>query len=295
MKENMKTYKFDWARFISYLLTIIYPNYIIISYTVNTVKDLNVTFLKFINIFDIILDHRALFNFVFISSVFIIPGIVFSLSKIFADNKLKFVAELLSTILFSLNQVVETKRKRFLDYKIYALENNPDKEHIFATITQPLQQIIKIFDGVKYSFSKICKDEDIKVSIIKCSNNKLSNYIYHSDDAPNISIEQLIQNKSTARHVISKKKPLLIQNTDKKYLLNSKPWFYKGENDICDIKSIYCFPVKSGNQIIFIVTLTSKEPLTFRNKHKNAYDFMLNEFGSRLILESYLLDIKHNN
>jgi len=78
---------------------------------------------------------------------------------------------------------------------------------------------------------------------------------------------------------------VIIESTEKL----EKNWFYSTSSSI---KSILCYPIKIGKNIEFIITITSKNENEFKKEEKSTYQLILDELSSRIILESYLNQIK---
>lgn len=289
MSDRIPTKRFFMAKLSLYLLTVFYPNYIVISYTLKDLMSFNIGILKAINTYEFIINYRAFFNIIVIISIFIIPAIGYSLEKKFINNTYKELYDAVQKLLFGLGNVVDTKRKRFCEY-LSNKHEGASPEDTFKKITQPKVQILEIFNNIKYTFSSLTGDVELKMSIIYCENNRLNNYFFHSDDNPTVSVEDLKENESTAKLCLKNKKIVLIPNTSRR---EKDQWFY--ESDLNNTKSVICYPIINGKKIEYIISLTSKEKNLFKTKYRNLYDFILKEFSDRIILENYLLNLKRSH
>ncbi len=248
----------------------------------------NLQVLQSVNLYQPVINNRGVFNVVIIASVFVIPAISLYFEKIFISDKYAYYYKILQKILFGLDNIVESKRKRFLEF----ISNQVTKkttEEAFLTITQPGLQMVEIFNNLKHTVGSISSHENIKLSIISCENSKLINYAFHSDDKPSVDISELNEKKSTAKQALSTKKMIFISDVDKR---KKGQWFYDGNSTI---KSLICFPVLCGNIVHFVVTITSKEAKAFKNSNCDIYEFILDTYCSRLLLEHYLSIIKKHH
>ena len=283
---------FTFREILFYFLTVFYPNYIIISFKAEELNNFNKSVFNFLGLEPIIKDNEDTFYFLFWLSIFFIPALAFFFKKKFensaiieANKALESRNNIYKRLLVVLNQVLELKRKRFKGFLDGYKSEKINDYDIFENITQPLAQMVKIFEGISYNFSKHCNNENIKISIIKCKNNRLHNYTYHSDDLPNIDVTELQKQKSTAKQVLATKKMIIIESTEK----CGKIWYYSNNSEI---KSLICYPVKVGSVIEYIISVSSKTIDEFKVKERSTYELILDELSNRIILEHYLEQIK---
>lgn len=179
---------FTLKEFGFYLLTILYPNYIIISYKNSSINSFNQGIANKLGVTSLINSNQDAFNFLFWASIFVIPYLAyyykkkFENSTIIKENKnLKSRNEVYKRLFVVISDVIESKRKRFKKHITNLNNGTLPAYKNFESITQPLSQIIKICEALRYTFAKQCDNDNIKVSIIRCLNNSLERYFYHSD------------------------------------------------------------------------------------------------------------------
>jgi len=192
-------------KFYYFIATVIYPNYIIVSYKNASVMAFNKSILHLIGIDSFIYENIGVFNLIFWASIFLFPGFVFYKLEKWEESKVTTEKEdieknlnIYRLLVVSIDKIIESKRRRFLNYLTSIESDQFDSNLIFPTITQPLMQIVEIATRLQYIMSKTVNNDEVKVSIIKCTNNGLHSYLFHSDDTPTASIENLANSKSTA-------------------------------------------------------------------------------------------------
>lgn len=157
----------------------------------------------------------------------------------------------------------------------------------FRDITQPELQIANICTAVTNLFKSYIGDDKIKVSLIACKNKICESYLYISDDTSSVSIDDLNTHKTTAKSAILKQKMIVIENVNQKK--KKDPFWCIGNSKI---KSIIAYPICYGRETVFLICVTAKNK-SFRKKDEKRFQFIFEEFGQRILLESYLLDIRN--
>lgn len=271
----------NWPLLLQVFFTTLVPNYIIVSYSVAPMMDLNKKVLKWIGIpYD-----NIVFTIIFIISIFIIPFVVHNIKWFNVDSKYKEENTFLKKLMFGINSVVDYKKNRFHKSKSKNLNSSGD---FFQDITQPELQIANICIAITNLLKGYTEDEKIKVSLISCENRTFTSYLFISDETSSIEIEDLNNHDTTARKSMRTQKMIIIEDVNTK---KQKESFWKAENS--KIKSIIAYPICCGAKTVFVLCVTSKQEQTFKNRDEKIYQFLFEEFGRRILLESYLLEIRN--
>ena len=268
----------NWTLFLQVFFTTLVPNYIIVSYSVPPMMELNKEFLNWIGI----PYNNLAFTIIFILCIFIIPFIIHNIKWFNVDSKYKEENTFLKKLMFGINTVVDSKKNRFHKSKNKNINNSGE---FFQDITQPEMQIANICTAITNLLKGYTEDERIKVSLITCRDNQFISYLFISDETSSTEITDLNTHDTTAKQSMRKQKMIVIENVDKK---TKKASFWKAGNS--QIKSIITYPICCGGKTVFVLCVTSKQEQTFKNSDEKIYQFIFDEFGRRL--ESYLLEIR---
>jgi len=277
-KKLLKDFLFHFMIFAS-------PAYIALSYRISDIMVFNTSVINYIGILDWTIKNKTK---IVIFLAFILPFIFTYLKRLIeemANQKeesfYRQMYDISGKIFVVLNDVLSVKRKSVLTC-IEKYKNQENNEIILSDVIKPTEQILKIFEGINFIFKKLTDNDLIKISIIECENQKMFKYLYQSDDEARTNIDELNQKRSTARQCITKKRLVIHQKTNG---LISRHWFY-GDNK--RIKSIMCFPIISGKNTLYVISLTSKEDNTFKEKDRIKYELIFEQLSNRIMLESYL-------
>lgn len=186
--------------------------------------------------------------------------------------------------MFGINSVVDTKKKRFHASKNKDISNSGD---FFQEITQPEVQIANICNTITNLMKGFAEDEQIKLSLLVCQDNQFQSYLYISDESSSVEINDMNIKPTAAKETMKKQKMMIIEDVDNK---KKKDVFWKAPNS--KIKSVITYPISCGNKAAFVVCITSKQSGAFQVKNEKIYQFILDEFSRRILLESYLLEIR---
>lgn len=270
----------NWPLLLQVFFTTLVPNYIIVSYSVSQMMDFNKSILNKVGIpYD-----NAIFSILFIICIFIIPFIVHNIAWFNIDIKYKEENKFLKKIMFGINSVVDTKKNRFHASKNKNISNS---SLFFQEITQPEMQIANICTTIANLIKGYTDDEQIKLSLIMCRDGMFESYLYLSDESSSVEIRDMNQKPTTAKEAMRKQKMIIIEDVDK---IKKKEVFWKAPNS--KIKSVITYPICCGSKTVFVVCITSKQSGTFQTKNEKIYQFILEEFSRRILLESYLLEIR---
>lgn len=186
-----------------------------------------------------------------------------------------------NSILSYIQDSVDRKKSRFFN----EIGKHTSPATVFLHITQPEKQLEALCSGLCNVFKDFFEIDDIKGTIIDCEKNKMSNFlVVCGDDQPSISIDDLNSKDSLAKYCMKYKLTCVVENTEE------CKFFYCNEG--CNIKSAICFPVKRGTEIAMLVCLTSKQKKIFKYSLQSQYNNIFDYFGSRMLLEDYLKDLK---
>ena len=274
----MKHNEIYLKRYLFYFLTLLLPNTI----TVLSNYDFFPQWLKSVMVYLGLENMITPLKIILIILIMVFIPMIISLleSKIISDRQNKTI-KMFNILINSIEEIVDCKKKRVFQNSrnITGVINTKD---IFNAIVQPFEQITKIHSNMTSCFQAFYDDDSIKLSIIECKDNSLFRYIIHSDDDPKITCSQLNENDSLVKEChLSKRTIIAPTRKEISYLPSSS-----------SIQSILCFPIINGQYTKYVITLTSKEPKTFVEKHKKQLDYMLEHFSKRFILEMYLNTIK---
>ena len=208
----------------------------------------------------------------------IIVNIICDLIELNSNVKL---INMYNSILSYIQDCVDRKKSRFFN----EIGKHTSPATVFTHITQPEKQLEALCSGLCNVFKDFFEINDIKGTIIDCDKNKMSAFlVVCGDDQPSISIEDLNTNDSLARYCIKCKTTCVVENAEK------CSFFYSNEG--CNVKSALCFPLKRGTEIAMLVCLTSKQKKIFKKSLLFQYSTIFDYFGSRMLLEDYLYDLK---
>ena len=265
---------------VGYLGTTLYPNLVIILYSFQEIRDAFSAYIKARNLS----AYISLINIAVIVSLFIVPGIIYYVINRVDVGKMQLKRKVMNETLSGIENIMRAKKERF-----NAINNerqrNVRETNVFRKVTQPRLQILEIFKNSVDVFRKVCENTSIKGSLIECQNNEIKHYFAQTDINPGINIDELKRYNTTARYVLQTKELGIVEDT--RYP-EKVPYYKKSKK----CKSIMCFPVVDGENVIFIISFTASSYGCFKEKMREHYHFIFNEFGSRLILENYLLQLK---
>lgn len=263
-------------------ITIMLPALITLIYSVPAVKEVvKATSIQY-GIHSYLKDHQV---FIAIIAVVVIPGATSFLTyKKQFDNE-KTTENILIALLAHLDTVVSVKNKRFYDYSKQVTKARGSA--VFKEITQPILQIQEIIKNISSFFEHIKSDTTIKCSLLRVKPNNTIEHFICLDGQPTADDSIINQKSSTASNCLQTKSMVVVENTDKKDAL-----FAHAHGATSSNKSIICYPIKKGKQVEFIISITSRMEKCFNNAEIKKYEYILEQFGKRIVLESYLNQIK---
>ena len=271
----------NWPLLLQVFFTTFIPNYIIVSYSVKPMMDWNKTVLESCGIkYD-----NVIFSVIFFICVFIIPFIIHNIKWFQTETNISEENKFLKKIMHGISTVVDNKKKRFHTSKNKDLGNSGA---FFQDITQPELQIANICTTITNIFKSITEENNIKLTLISCKEKHLISYSYISDDSSSVNITELDSHNTTAREAMRKQKMFIIEDVDK---IKGRIPFWKTTNS--KIKSLISYPICCGGNTVFVLCIAAKSAKTFKNDETKKYQFLLEEFSQRILLESYLLEIRN--
>lgn len=271
----------NWNLILQVFFTTFLPNYVIVSYSVKPMMDLNKSFLEFLGIeYD-----NVVFTVFFIIFIFIVPFIVHNIKWFQTETNLLEENKFLKRIMHGISTVVDNKKNRFHKSKNKNLEKSGA---YFQEITQPEMQIANICTTVANIFKSLTDENKIKLTLISCKEKHLSSYSYMSDESSSVDILDLDTHTSTAREAMRKQKMYVIEDVER---IKKENPFWKAPNS--KIKSLIAYPICCGGTTVFVLCIAAKTARTFKEEESKRYSFLLEEFSQRILLESYLLEIRN--
>ena len=271
----------NWSLLFQVFFTTFIPNYIIVSYSVKPMMEFNKSILSCLGI----KYEGVTFSVIFFLFIFILPFIIHNLKWFQNETNITKENIFLKKIMHGISTIVDSKKKRFHTSKNKDLKNSAA---FFQEITQPEMQIANICTTITNIFKSITDENNIKLTLISCKDKHLISYSYLSDESSSIEISELDKHNSTARETMKKQKMIIVEDVDK---IKDKVPFWKRPNS--KIKSLISYPICSGGNTVFVLCITAKNPKIFKDNTIKQYQFLLDEFGKRILLESYLLEIRN--
>lgn len=279
--ESVTTKSQATKKYFINFLSFLVPSLVSLVYSVPAFKDTIKGVLTYAHLYEFIVFIKIPLIIVL---MLLVPWIALKLESKIGDQSTKVQLERALRFISSISNIVSEKRKRFQS-SISKIPPPRDEAAVFREITQPRIQMTEILKNLVVFFDKITGDDTIKAALISCSNDQLMNFFMQTEDLPSVSIDSLNSNKSTAKVCLSSKKPKIVHDTQKKRIF----WDDNGQTNI---KAIICYPVKHGNQVDYILSITSKKANTFVNIGDKAIFEFLKEYEHRICLEHYLLILK---
>lgn len=257
------------------------PNYVVLSYSISSLMNVNK---GIVHSFHIHLEPivRA---FIIIVLTILIPVII-QIKRAKKDgDKIKILGDLL----YGITSVVNDKSRRFHSV-VHRAKHNEDKmskDEIFTTITQPKQQYHSICTALLSLISRMLDDNDVKLNLVSYSNGKfISLEVSTSADDTSESIPAFLNNNTMAKFSAINKKMLIME------CKGDVESFYEDTINGSHIRSMITYPVCNEEGARYVICLSSHVDYTFKRRDEKLYNLILSEFGKRIILESYLDDLK---
>lgn len=261
-------------------LTLLVPNYIAVSYSVDAVDSFNRRMLSRLGITPIPDGWEIA---IVITAIVLIPIAMSSLQTWFVRDDYRRNLKLMRLLIHQIDDVVNAKRRRFS--QAVKRDHIATAGDVFLTITRPAEQITELLSSAIALFRAYLEEDTIKGSVIYCTDKRLENFFVHVDGDASISIEDLRQAASAAERCRSTAKTIVVEDTRR-----------ETEGFVADAAgktlSLCCFPVVVGPSVRFVPSLTSKESSTFRRRRISVYSYVLERFAHRVTMESYLFDLK---
>lgn len=226
--------------------------------------------------------YRPLYQVIIIITICVVIPVIFTilveLSNLNANEKL---AQLYNKLLAYIQHSVDLKKKRF--YR--EIGKHTSGGAIFSNITQPILQIEDLCSGLCNILSDYCGVSDIKGTVITCRDGKLKDYLaVCGDEQPTTSISELSKGNSLAKKALGSRTICVAEEASK-----DKNFYHPTGCNIC---SAICLPIFRGSDINMIVCMTSKTKAAFKRSNIKQYRQIFSYFESRMLLESYLLELK---
>ena len=182
------------------------------------------------------------------------------------------------------NTIVEKKARRFRDFYQQSLKKKED-QNVFLSITQPDEQIKYIFEMVAQFFVHHYNDFE-NITCMKLNDKEKLEFCFYRNEP--YSINNTFKKGEGCAGLAWKDKTIIIipdRKKDQKYI-------NKGRNVSNDNGSIISYPVMAGNELIYVINITTSKENIFKEKYKNHYIKIFDSFAKRIKLEDILNRIK---
>lgn len=279
-------------KFLSYLLLMIYPNYVILSFSIDAISKFNKDVLFFFGEFKFIAEHPLRVNAVLILSIFLIPGIIYCFQANF-DKKKESNEKTLSALIGIINTIILEKKRRFFStYKNLLVKETVTSDDIFLNITKPKDQIFIICNNLYAGFINIFPNIDIRLTILCCKDSLFVSCFYYYPGVNPVTTMDEFNAGSASRYALQSKKIFLIPNTTKEK--NPKKFFHKENVSPSRIvKSILSYPIiDEDGEVIFVINISSNKENVLLKKYLEKYTLILDAFAERILIEYYLYEMR---
>jgi hypothetical protein len=264
------------------LLTMALPSLVMMFYSIPRFRLFTINIFSGIGIKEFI---KKIEIPIVISAYLIIPLLTTLIHFNFKSKDSNTNENFLSALVSHIDTILGSKNKRFYDF--VRQNKATDPINVFREITQPIIQKTEVVKNIASFFSFFCNDHTVKVSLLRIIENNTIDYFISLDGEPATDIEILNNKKSTAKYCLEEKKTILVEDTERR---NVK--FMPNIGDTSNTKSIICHPILKGSSIKYIICITSRNKNSFLKKNLKRFQYALEQFSKRIVLESYLDEIK---
>lgn len=205
----------------------------------------------------------------------------------------------LHSILTCINEVVCGKMRRFLSTTKVALREKWEHDRIFNEITQPSQQIALQVKAIHGFFEYLTNNNiQFRVGLMRVVNGKLVDWssFFPDEHPPKASIEALSSPTSTIMRALERRETIIVSDTKAELSKKSKEQrCFVGAGASADgNSSILTHPIYCPNtkEPIYVLSILAKEKNVLEEKHKLLYEWIIENFLSRILIEHHLLILK---
>lgn len=196
-------------------------------------------------------------------------------------------------LLESFQEIVASKTHRFsTELQEFRKKNQTNKEQIFNTITKPDQQIIIIVHTLYYFLDSVTKDIEFRVRLAEIGNGKATKWFTYAPEypSPQTGIEALQHPDSTISVCLKSGRMEIIESIVEE---TKKPKRRCVEIDGRQ-GSILCYPVfqQANGSHPYVISIYANRDGYFREKKRDLYNLILNQFALRIQLEHNLILLK---
>jgi len=192
----------------------------------------------------------------------------------------------------AINNVVGQKSKRFADFIVTPDTSTGD---IFLEITQPGIQITSLISGLYAFIQNVTRDKTLKIVLAVIDNNKPVDWRVYlpMDKVPSKTLLEQADQTLFAYCACNREKVAVpdiakeLRREDSRYALGANPRDMKG--------SILCYPIEHSykdNRVIYALSIKSEKVNVFNDDFITRYDYIIDSFITRLVLETNLNDLK---
>lgn len=223
-----------------------------------------------------------------------LPNIV----SYFKDSISKLTVPMLLTLKECLEQVVISKADRF-NTEVSKCKDKPLEDgEIFNAITNPKQQLIALTYALYEFLNGIADDIDFKVRIVQINDNTPVGWISHAPQhkPPHTDISVLQRADSAVNACLNSRSLEVIDDIEKEASKPRDSRYVMGHTNVDDEKgSLLCYPVAHSTTDCYpyVITVSADKPY-FREKEKELYRWILDQFALRIRLEHSLLILKED-
>lgn len=212
-------------------------------------------------------------NALFVFACGIIP--IFVKGWLYSNKIEKY--HLLIQLLGQIQTAIDSKINRFAK----AIKNKKKApQTVFKEITQPDSQIQILCIAMAYMVRELVNNQYVKWTLISVKGNILEDFYLSSEtSSTNVTIDELNNHASLARHVLSTKVKAVIHDTK---IGEDSISFYAPQ--YCKIRSIVCYPLMVGQSVQLVLCFTSTTPYLFKDRMLYM-DLVVQAFSDRIKLE----------
>lgn len=206
------------------------------------------------------------------------------------------------SIIESVDFVVTAKKDRFLQETKKALIENWDKPTIFNKITQPEQQIALLVCAIKAHFEHRLKYKvEFRVGLMRVKEGGLVDWFAFAPTThpPRTGVDVLSSPSSTIMRALTTQGMVIVQDIQKELKKPSKNQrkFVKGNTQPHNNGSVLAVPVYCPNtrKPIYVLSILGNRQNCLQECHRELYEWILDHFQSRLIIEHHLYLLKEGS
>jgi hypothetical protein len=204
----------------------------------------------------------------------------------------------LFTLLKALDRVLGRKLERFGSY-VKSIKDNTAKGTVFSNITHPQKQIETLIDNLFNTLASVTGDKSIEVVLAKMEDSEPTSWEYYMPEdshPPDDLLDPDKRGNTLFAHAAKKRhKPEIVEDIEKHLSRTLKKGKRKyvpldESSQGVDEGSIACFPLYHQHlrDVVYCISVKSKTPGRINNKYVKRYEYIVEEFAKRILLEHSL-------